>query len=481
MRNEIWSLISYFGAPSLFITFSPADNMHPISLYFADTKETFSPELRPHDEQYKLISQNPVAGARFFHFMCQMFIKHVLGVGKKNPGLYGKTATYYGTVEQQGRLTLHLHLLLWILNSLSPQEIRDRIMDPNSDFQKKIIEYLEGVHVGEFLTGSMDDVKKNVNQDIECKDYKDPTQTLPDPPPEPSECSCNECDSCNSTTNWLKGFKQTVDDLILRSNVHQCRTSIPADEKKQKKERRGCINKDGNCKARFPRPLFNETEVDPKTGALNIKKGEKWINTLTPIDTYLLRCNTDITSLLSGTAIKAVIAYISDYVTKPGLKTYTIFDTIINVFNRNSEMLGGTQARKCKARILLTQIVNSLTAKLEIGGPMASLYILGNPDHYTNKNFVVFYWKSYVADILKYWSQDDNTHKDNVRIHQNEDGEYIGLSPVDDYKYRPHEHDDKSLYEWIQVYKRTKCTKAEQKNFNNQKNTDLLDSSGYRV
>src|ERR1700685_3527701 len=47
MRNEIWSLISYFGAPSWFITFSPADNMHPISLYFADTQETFSPELRP--------------------------------------------------------------------------------------------------------------------------------------------------------------------------------------------------------------------------------------------------------------------------------------------------------------------------------------------------------------------------------------------------------------------------------------------------
>jgi len=125
MRNEIWFLISYFGAPSWFITFSPADNMHPISLYFADTKETFSPELKPNDERYRLISQNPVAGARFFHFMVEMFIKHVLGVGQEHPGLYGKTAAYYGAVEQQGRLTLHLHMLLWILNSLSPQEIRD--------------------------------------------------------------------------------------------------------------------------------------------------------------------------------------------------------------------------------------------------------------------------------------------------------------------------------------------------------------------
>ena len=65
-----------------------------------------------------------------------MFIEHVLGVKQNYPRLYGKTYAYYATVEQQGRLTLHLHMLLWILNSLSPQEIRDRVMDSNSDFQE---------------------------------------------------------------------------------------------------------------------------------------------------------------------------------------------------------------------------------------------------------------------------------------------------------------------------------------------------------
>ncbi|KDR74558.1 hypothetical protein GALMADRAFT_42113, partial [Galerina marginata CBS 339.88] len=100
MRNEIWSLISYLGAPSWFITFSPADNKHPISLYFADTQEKFSPLLRNENERFRLIAHNPVAGARFFHFMCEMFIKHVLGVGENHAGLYGNTNAYYGTVEQ---------------------------------------------------------------------------------------------------------------------------------------------------------------------------------------------------------------------------------------------------------------------------------------------------------------------------------------------------------------------------------------------
>src|ERR1700676_2989357 len=154
----------------------------------------------------------------------------------------------------------------------------------------------------------------------------------------------------------------------------------------------------------------------------------KRVKSGSPIVTFLLRCNSDITSLLSGTAIKAIVAYISDYVTKPGLKTYTIFDTIRSVFDRSSEMLGGTQERKDKARSLLTKIVNALTAKLEIGGPMASLYLLGNPDHYTNQNFIVFYWKSYVTEVFKAWKQDGDVQSDKVILLKNVDGKFIGLS-----------------------------------------------------
>jgi hypothetical protein len=44
---------------------------------------------------------------------------------------------------------------------------------------------------------------------------------------------------------------------------------------------------------------------------------------------------------------------------------------------------------------------------------------------------------------------------------------------VDDYMYRPYELSDKSLYEWIQIYIRLKCTKAEQKRFQSQKHEDV--------
>jgi hypothetical protein len=108
-------------------------------------------------------------------------------------------------------------------------------MDPNSDFQKEMVEYLESVHVGEFMTGTMDEVKEQVDENMKAKEYKDPTQMLPDAPPEQTDCDCNKCESCESTANWWQTFKNTVDDLILRSNVHKCHTSIPAMRKSKKK------------------------------------------------------------------------------------------------------------------------------------------------------------------------------------------------------------------------------------------------------
>jgi hypothetical protein len=83
------------------------------------------------------------------------------------------------------------------------------------------------------MTGTMDEVKEKVHK---AKEYRDSTQTLPDAPPEPTDCDCNNCESCENTASWWQNFKNTVDDLILRSNVHKYCTSIPADEKKQKKE-----------------------------------------------------------------------------------------------------------------------------------------------------------------------------------------------------------------------------------------------------
>ena len=194
-----------------------------------------------------------------------------------------------------------------------------------------------------------------------------------------------------------------------------------------------------------------------------MKKLEAWLNTFSPLVTYVLRCNTDVTSLSSGTAVKGVVLYVSDYITKSSLKTHTIFDSIKSVFQKNSEMIGGTLPSKEKARRFMTKVANLLSAKAEMGAPMICMYLLGNPDHYKSHDFVPFYWQSFVMEAHKAFEEEKPSDGAQKVMLIKKRGRVIGLSPVQDYLYRAPELEHVNLYEWIRCYKRERLPKKKTK------------------
>ena len=195
--------------------------------------------------------------------------------------------------------------------------------------------------------------------------------------------------------------------------------------------------------------------------AVTMKKKESWINTFTHLVTYLFRCNTDVTSLASGTAIKGVIMYVSDYIVKSTLKTHVIFDSIRSVFQKNGEMIGGSLPTKEKARRFMTKVANLLSAKAEMGAPMISMYLLGNPDHYTDHTFIPFYWQPYIQEAQRDFGlrSEDLAGPQKVAIIKKR-GKIVGLSPVHDYIYRPQEAYNICLYDWMRCYERVKLHNA---------------------
>ena len=193
--------------------------------------------------------------------------------------------------------------------------------------------------------------------------------------------------------------------MVFRSNLHKCLSTRNKDGSQNKGHAfKGCLNNIyGKCKARFPCPVYEQTRVDTESGSILMKKTEQWLNTFSYLVTYLFRCNTDVTSLRSGTAIKSVLLYITNYVTKAPLKTHAVFDTIHYIFERNPNVVGGSNSNKEKAQKLMMKIVNSLSVKMEMGSPMICMYILGNPDHYKSHDFQVFYWVSFVNAARSPW------------------------------------------------------------------------------
>ncbi|KAJ7933670.1 hypothetical protein B0H13DRAFT_1476106, partial [Mycena leptocephala] len=97
---------------------------------------------------------------------------------------------------------------------------------------------------------------------------------------------------------------------------------------------------------------------------------------------------------------------------------------------------------------------------MQIGSPMASLYLLGNPDNYTTFSFNVFWWKSYVKEVKKDWNdaQDmpgapqevsaetvDPDREDGDETAMMKSGEEVGATNVDDYVFRSSVFNDTSL------------------------------------
>lgn len=173
------------------------------------------------------------------------------------------------------------------------------------------------------------------------------------------------------------------------------------------------------------------------------------MNTFTPVLTYLMRCNTNVTSLLSGTAIKSVIAYVTDYITKSPLKTHTIFQAVKSIFHKLDTVPTKESERLQKARQVITKTVNALTSQSEIGSPMAAMYLLKNPDHYKSHEMQRFYWRRYVTEVKQAWDNMDQEDEfdrmdidtleksepePRVLLARNQKG-IVGVSPVLDYVY----------------------------------------------
>ncbi|TFY61610.1 hypothetical protein EVG20_g6989 [Dentipellis fragilis] len=347
--------------------------------------------------------------------------------------------------EEQGRLTLHLHLMLWIKGSLTPKEIP---------------------HQGEYINSNSSDMANTISTDEpDDETHPDPTLTLPTGPP--PDCSAHrtpkeDCVDCTALQQWCSEYEAITNELIFRCNRHTCHP--------------GCRSSQyPDCKSRFPRDVYSETTVDPENQCLLLKHKEENLNTFTAALTYLLRCNTDVTSLTSGTAINAITRYVTNYITKSPLKTHTMFEVIKGVFDRNQEYLEGDATMIEKARKLMIQVVNALTVKQEIGAPFASLYLLGNPDHYTNHLFKTFFWLSFVNEARSVWpDQETNINK----YRKKEDtkigvtrikGNIVGISPIEDYTLRPKEYSDMSLYDWIRLVEKYKIPKPNNKRDANKK------------
>jgi hypothetical protein len=142
LRTQIHALIFNQGLPSIFMTINPADIHSRVALYFAGVDldlDTILPETIPSTyERAQIIASHPVATARFFNVLISSILKCMV-----EKGVVGPIKAYFGTVENQGRGSLHLHILIWLDHDLTPSKLKELVQ--NKEFRNGLLSYLEDI------------------------------------------------------------------------------------------------------------------------------------------------------------------------------------------------------------------------------------------------------------------------------------------------------------------------------------------------
>jgi len=95
-----------------------------------------------------MISNDPYASASFFHLIINALLDLLFSIqGFKHnkaiqcqTGILGDVDAYIGTVEVQGRGTLHLRMLIWLVGSGTAREMKDCLL--TDDFRTKVCTFI---------------------------------------------------------------------------------------------------------------------------------------------------------------------------------------------------------------------------------------------------------------------------------------------------------------------------------------------------
>jgi hypothetical protein len=379
------------GTPALFMTINPLDIADPLVGAMGGLESEVWAKMTTF-ERMVFVAKNPGPAAQFFDEVMKAFIRIILrydprSEGDEGNGLFGRCMGYYGTVEAQGRGTLHCHMLIWLAGNPTPQALRDR-MRTEPGFQTKMFAWLESI------------ISCQLPSDTEVVIETDGPLKAPPLDPGKDDPRLHKKPTAATMTEeeFEANFRLTVEDLVIQSNWHEHRSTC------WKHLKNGEPRTDKSCRMRIDGEVNPLTRLDPETESIILRRLHPRINNYNELVIFLLRCNMDIKYIGSGEAAKALVYYVTDYITKQTLGTHIGLSAVEYAIKSNSEKFQVGPAHDVAEvnRSLFTKTVMGLMSKQEMSHQQVMSYLMGGGDHYKSHSFKIVIWGD-IERHIKNW------------------------------------------------------------------------------
>lgn len=363
IRGKIWGTNLLHNPPSVWVTINPADTQDPIAQVLAGADidlDDFCNTAGPDSQDRAMnMASDPYASAKFFHFMIETILEVLFGISKerngiitRREGIFGRIKSYVGTVEAQGRGSLHLHLLLWLEGAPTERELKHALT--SATFREKIKKY-----IGETIRADLGG--RNSSEVLAFPRAEAVSYSRPQDPRKLDEHTRND-----------------TEQVIARATqYHQCSYS-------------NCLKSIKGrmvCKRRAPFPLAADDWVDI-TGIWGPKRLCGFLNNWNPPLMRTLRANHDSKLIMNGGETNVLTWYITNYASKKQQRSSNVSALLAKrVAFHTAEERGRTDVTDINKR-LIQRCANTLTRDREFSGPEIMSYLMGWGDRYESHHYV---------------------------------------------------------------------------------------------
>lgn len=184
-----------------------------------------------------------------------------------------------------------------------------------------------------------------------------------------------------ATANFAVNFKKDIVQLVNSNNIHQHTSTCYKYSKKYGNQ---------TCRMRMPRKIEDVSSINIESGEIKLRRLHETINNFNEYIISACRSNMDIKYIFTGSDAKALIYYITDYVTKSSLSFHDTFSLVLKAvqsFEKHQLTPDPNANAEERSRRLVLRCYNTLASQQELSGVQVASYLMGWPDHYTTHEF----------------------------------------------------------------------------------------------
>ena len=271
---------------------------------------------------------------------------------------------YYGCVEAQGRGTLHCHMLVWVEGGLNPDKIKQRVFENNDDFKARLIAFLD------------DTISNNMPSDWDIPGQASYHPCTVRTPPIPA-----------GVTETQPYIEKDQHLLVQQCQYHHHSAT--------------CYKYDiHNCQ--FDMHENNYTPIscfDPVSGELKLRCLHGLVNNFNETILDCIRCNMDSKFVGSGVSAKAILYYITDYITKSQLKAHIAYAALELAVNKLGVYDPTDDDITFRAKRMLQRCSYAMISHQELSAPQVVSYLMDYDDNFTSRQFKHFNWFSFESYV----------------------------------------------------------------------------------